>query len=182
MSNTRKTNPDLAALLAAAKLPERTVDLCLRGDLQAEWEALQTQLQDAQRAEPTSLADPAPAADLEEQIRQLEETMSASVLTLRLRALNRKEFQDLALKHPPREDHRLDKMYGLNIETFNAELVQASCVDPQLDEDQWRQLLGVLTPGQYKTLTDTCDVLNHSPVDVPFSSNGSPRAPNSAPS
>lgn len=179
MSNTRKTNPDLAALLAQAKLPERTVDLCLRGDLQAEWEALQSALLEARKAERTSLADAEPGEEIEKQIRVLEDTMSGSVLTLRLRALNRKDFHDLTLKHPPREDHRLDRMYGFNLETFNAECIRVSVVEPVLDDGEWQQLLEVLTPGQYKLLSDTCEVLNHQPVDLPFSSSGSARAPSS---
>lgn len=181
MSNTRKTKPDLAALLAAARLPERTVDLCLRGDLQAEWENLQRNLEEAKRVpDMRSLGDPPPGAELEDAIHALEVTMAASVLTLTLRALNRKAFQDLALKHPPRPDDQRDKMYGLNFESFNADLIRACCVDPELDDDQWAHLIEVITPGQYRLLGDTCEVLNHSPVDVPFSSNASPRAPASA--
>lgn len=179
MSNTRKTNPDLAALLSTARLPERTVELCLRGDLQAEWEDLQRRLEQAKRDAPerTSLADAPPGAELEQQIRTLEETMADAVLTARLRAVNRKTFRDMALIHPPRPDDKRDQIYGFNIETFNTDLVRACWAEPQLDETQWAQLMDVLTPGQWRLLADTCEVLNHSPVDVPFSSSASPRAP-----
>lgn len=181
MSNTRKTNPELATLLAAARLPERTVELCLRGDLQAEWEELQRELEQAKRdAAPKSLSDPPPGLELEERISELEATMAGAVLTARLRAVNRKAFQDLALAHPPRPEDQRDKLYGFNIESFNAALIRACWVEPELGDAQWAQLLEVITPGQYRLLADTCEVLNHSPVDVPFSSNGSPRAPASA--
>lgn len=177
MSNTRKTNPDLTALLSAARLPERTVDLCLRGDLQAEWEALQQDLENARRSAGESLAAGVDGAEIEEQIRELEATMAAAVLTARLRAVSRGTFQAMALAHPPRPDNQRDQLYGFNIETFNADLIRLCWAEPALDDEQWAQLMAVLTPGQYRLLADTCEVLNHSPVDLPFSSSGSPRAP-----
>lgn len=182
MSNTRKTNPELATLLAAARLPERTVDLCLRGDLQAEWEDLQRQLEQAKRLESgaRSLGDPPAGAEIEEQIAELEATMADSVLTVRFRAMNRKAFQDLGLAHPPRKDDKRDTMYGFNVETFNAALIRACCVDPDFDDEQWARLFEVITPGQYTLVADTVTVLNHSAVDVPFSSSASARAPDSA--
>lgn len=182
MSNTRKTNPDLAALLDAARLPERSVELCLRGDLQVEWETLQRQYEEAQRRAPDtrSLGDPPAGAEIAEQIAALEATMAASVLTVRLRALNRKAFQDLGLAHPPREGNQRDKMYGFNVDAFTGALLHTCCVEPEFDDEQWAKLLAVITPGQYQVLADTCEVLNHSAVDVPFSSNGSPRGPTSA--
>lgn len=181
MSNTRKINGDLSALLDAARLPERTVELCLRGDLQADWEDLQQQLAAAQRdAAPRSLSDPPAGEEIEERIREVEAAMAGAVLTVRLRAQNRKTFKDMALKHPPREGDQRDKLYGFNVEAFNAELIRISCVEPEFDEEKWERLTEVLTPGQYQMLADTCEVLNHSQVDVPFSSNGSARAPTSA--
>lgn len=180
MSNTRKTNPDLAVLLAAAKLPERTVELCLRGDLQAEWETLQREYEEAKRAAGSSLGAPAAGAEIATAIAELEAAMAGAVLTLRMRAMNRKAFKDLGLAHPPRPDDQRDKMYGFNVESFSAALIRACCVDPELDDEQWERLLEVITPAQWQALADTCEVLNHSAVDVPFSSNGSPRAPDSA--
>lgn len=186
MSNTRKTNPDLAALLSAAKLPERTVDLCLRGDLQAEWEMLHRDLEEARLAAKTgaSLAgeQTAEITAIEESLRAVEDTMAGSILTLRFRALNRNEFKSLGVAHPPRSEDKRDNLFGFNVETFNAALIRLCLVEPELDDEQWTQLLDVLTPGQYRECADTCEVLNHSQVDVPFSSNGSPRAPSSAPS
>lgn len=184
MSNTRKANPDVAALLAAARLPERTVDLCLRGDLQAEWEMLQRDLDEAKRVAKASASlageESEDVAALAERMQALEATMAESVLTVRLRALNRKAFQDLLLAHPPRKDDQRDKLYGFNVDTFNDALVRASCVDPEFNDDQWDQFTQVITSGQHAELSETAGALNHSRVDIPFSSSGSPRAPTSA--
>jgi hypothetical protein len=178
MSNTRKTKPDLAALLAGARLPERTVDLCLRGDLQAEWETLDKARTEAARTGATSLAgSDVPALDTA--LAVIEEQMRAAVLTITMRALNRKTYRDLTVAHPPTD---ADKAKGLDLawEAFRAALIRGCVVDPEFDDDQWDRLVAVITPAQYTLLGDTADVLNHNQVDVPFSSPVSPRAPSSA--
>jgi hypothetical protein len=50
------TKKNFKAMLAGARLPEKTVPICLRGDLVAEFERLDRQLQEARRKPADSLA------------------------------------------------------------------------------------------------------------------------------
>jgi hypothetical protein len=178
MSNTRKTKPaaDVTKLLAAARLPERTVELCLRGDLQAQREVLQQDITEAKAAAKSagSLGGTPEVGELEAALDALEVEMRDAVLTITLRALNPAEVTLLQVEHPPSDE---DKTKGLavNWETYRVARIRASIVDPALTDAQWERLLEVITLGQRTLLEDTVEVLNHSVVDVPFSSAASRR-------
>lgn len=178
MSNTRKTKPDrdVTAMLAAARLPERTVELCLRGDLQAQRETLQRDITEAMTAAKASdsLAAAPEVTELEAALDALETEMRDSVLTFTLRALNAEQVTLLQVEHPPTEE---DKAKGLVVdwEPYRLARLHASIVDPELDDEQWARLLQVITLGQRTLLEDTYEVLNHQVVDVPFSSAASRR-------
>lgn len=162
-------NKDLDALLGAARLPESTVPLCLRGDLQAEWETLERQLAEAkQRGDRRLVGSPEEAA-LARQLRDLEAQMQDSTITLRLRALPRREFMKLVEKHPARKDNQVDRMVGVNQATFYDALIGACIVEPEIDEERLTRLLDALTDAQFNKLANTAWELNRSDVSVPFS-------------
>lgn len=174
------TDIDIDALLAEASLPERTVALCLRGDLQAEWEDLQRQLDVARRAkqiDTDSLGDIDPTHALAERVGDLEQRMAAATLTLRLRALPQYAAKPEAVtwarlwkQHPLGEDaEERDRTLGINTATFFPALVKACTVSPTMTEARWDALLGKLSDGQYSLLTTAAWVLNRGDVDVPFS-------------
>jgi hypothetical protein len=52
----KSTLKSFKAMMSEARLPERTVDLCLRGDLIAEFQALDAELEQARNAAGDSLA------------------------------------------------------------------------------------------------------------------------------
>src|SRR4051812_15675270 len=74
---------DFRDLLKQAKLPERTVPVCLRGDLVADHEALERQLQAAQDR-PVDSFEGNGAGDLADRIRGLEGEMREHTYTFRL--------------------------------------------------------------------------------------------------
>jgi hypothetical protein len=161
-------------LLEQSRLPEATIPLCLRGDLQAQWEELDHRLtalySDASRKLAGASAE---EAELARRIQELEQEMRDSTLTLRLRALERPEWLELVADHPPREDDKGDRMLGFNQKTFFDALVLACLVEPELDEERLSKLMDKLTDAQFQKLTEAAWGLNRRDVDVPFSSTAS---------
>ncbi|MCX4470446.1 hypothetical protein OOK41_09020 [Micromonospora sp. NBC_01655] len=164
---------DFKALLAAARLPERAVPVCLRGDLTAEFEDLERQLDDALRTLTTSIEGDGSAA-IAECMEALREQMAAHTYQFRLRAMTRPRWHQFIGEHPPRKDGNeidaRDRVRGVNIETFFPALVRESVIDPVLDEQEWTLLLDeALTDRQFDELASAAWDLNRGGVDIPFS-------------
>lgn len=163
-----------AELLAEAKLPERTVQICLRGDLVAEHEQAERELEQAQKQAADSLAGTGAGA-IATRIQSLEAEMREHTYAFRLRALLRHEFRALMSGHPPRveEDGGLvsdDAGFRVNRDTFFPALIRASVIDPELDDTDWSDLLDSrLTDYQFQELALAAWMLNAGEVDVPFS-------------
>lgn len=160
--------------LAAARPAERTVQLCLRGDLQAEFEELDRQLESARKAQPDSLAGGTEVVVLSQKIEAVRERMQAATVTFRLRALPRRRWRQLMAEHPPRrtDDGKPVEtdVIGVNAETFFDPLVRECTVEPQLTEEQWVRLLDeVLSDRQFDLLMGTAWALNRHDVAVPTS-------------
>lgn len=165
---------DAVALIRAAKLPERTVSLCLRGDLVAEHEELCARLDAAERKPKDSLAGNPEPAELSKQIIALQELMAESTVPFRLRALPRRQWAGLVAKHPPRKDaggRIVDSdTAGVNVDEFMADVLRQCIVDPVLGDLDWDLLIDEsLTDAQYTQLTEAAWSLNRREVDVPFS-------------
>lgn len=165
---------DFKTLLAGAKLPERTVPICLRGDLTAEFEDLERQLEEALRTPANSLEGDGSAA-IAERMEELRQEMKAHTYPFRLRAMPHPKWREFCAQHPPRKDDEggvdeRDRILGVNAETFWPAVVRQSLVDPQLDDSEWQALLdGALTDRQFSDLADTAWGLNRRDVDIPFS-------------
>jgi len=165
---TNKDVKDIRALLQQQKQPEETVKICLRGDLNAEIVDLDTRLGDI-RNELAAHGDgrlngSAEARRIAERIEELRaEAEEASVL-VRLRALPRKEWNDLIAKHPAKNKEQDFDANGL----FN-EAVPACIVEPELDAETMDKFLDALTGGQFDQLAGTAYKLNAGEGAVPFS-------------
>lgn len=166
--------PDFKTLLAEAKLPERSVPVCLRGDLVAEFEELERQLQEAQRSTVSSIEDGGGAA-IAEQMEALRAQMREHTYQFRLRALPKPAYRKLKAEHPPRKNDDTgevlseDVYLDANIEAIQEPLVRACIVDPVLDDITWTDLVGKLTDRQYGELVGTAIHVNRGGVDIPFS-------------
>lgn len=160
--------PDFAALLAGAKLPERTVPVCLRGDLVAEHEAADRELQ-LLADKPVTKFGGDGRGELQARIRDLEEQMRAASYDFRFRAMTRRDWHTFVAAYPPRPDNEQDAAIGVNAEVFFDALIRRCLVDPVLDDDAWFRLNEALTDRQYDTLSDAAWGLNRRDVDVPFS-------------
>lgn len=168
---------DFARLLGTAKLPEKTVEICLRGDLLADFDDADRELEKAQKRSRDSLAGGGDLGTLVERIEALQAEIVENSWTFRLRALPRRDFRALVGAHPPRvvqedggEEHidTRDMYVGVNTDTFYEGLIRAALVDPELDDEQWAQLVEKLTDRQFDNLSDAAWSLNRTDAD-PFS-------------
>jgi hypothetical protein len=160
-------------MLAEAKLPETTVPTCLRGDLAAEHEQLNEQLELLEKKAVDSLAGNG-AAELAERITELEERMRESTYPIVLRALPRPDFRAFLAEFPPRTDaegktNDLDAAYDFNTEAGFEAMVRRCIVDPDLDASDFADLMGKLTENQFTTLALAAHRINRGDIDVPFS-------------
>lgn len=159
---------DADDLIKSVRLAEAHVPLCLRGDLLAAREDLERKLAEAhQRDQVNSLASGGAARIVAEELERVLTEIGENTHLFRFRALPRQEFRDLQEKHPPRPDHDMDRAVGGNMETIAAPLIQACCIDPEMDLQQVESLLDVLSDGQVMDLFGCAITLNRSRVDLP---------------
>jgi hypothetical protein len=163
-----------ADILDKAKPAERTVRLCLRGDLVGEFEDFERQLGQARAREADSLAGTG-ARRIAEAMEALREQMDEQSVTFRLRTLPRRPYQDLVKAHPPRRDDagnilKEDAGYEINAETFWFALARACLVEPEMTDEQYTHLVDdILSDRQFEQLAITAYNLCRGSVDIPFS-------------
>jgi len=172
MSNTIK----IKDMIKGAKLPERSVMICMNSDLTAEMEVLERKLADLQRTSGAASLAGDPSKPVAAEIMALRERMLEHSIEFRFRALPRTGFSKLLAEHAPREGNLGDRALGANEETFFAAMVRACAVAPELDDEDWENLLGdegVLSSAQFDLLSNTAWMVNRRDVDVPFSHDAS---------
>ena len=173
----RKKKRDHKAVLAGAKPRERSVELCLRGDLMAQLQVLQRRLIKAQAEEQATggaTLDGGETHVLAEQIREVQAEMLANSIDVTFRALvPRRKWRALIAEHPPREDDETDRALGLNQDTFFDAAIRACVVEPDFDDADWDALDEVLSDAEWNTLSNAAWAVNARDVNVPFSQRAS---------
>lgn len=150
--------PDVKALIGAAKRPERTVTICLRPDLLAEWQRAADELQRVREQPRGSLDDAGPVA-LAQKVGDLEQQMRDASVEFVVRALPRAKVR--ALQADTDDD-----------EALALAVLRASLVEPVLDDDDWDHLFGddgVLPLGEVQRLADASNAVNFRGTSVPTS-------------
>ena len=150
---------NLAAILAQTQRPEKSVDLCLRGDLFAQRERLLRDLP----ASVDSLAGTDP--DVQIRIDDIETQMRDSTRTFTFRAVGRSEFRSL------REAYKKKDKDAEASDEYLADLIAVSLVDPELSREDINALLAALSDGQASVLEDAAWTVNQE-TDLPFTSRG----------
>lgn len=174
---------DVAAILARATRPRRTVKVCLAGAVVAEMEALDEELAAAERPADRLNTGPAVRA-LQKQLDDLREQAEADTIEIVVQAVNRTAWHELIAANPPRKLpdgtlHQADKMAGVNESTFYDAIIRACWVTPEVDEATLTALLDQLTDRQYDQLGNAAWAVNRHEVSIPLSRAGS-RTPSSA--
>jgi hypothetical protein len=181
---------DITEILAAAKPAERTIRICLRGDLVAQWEVTADKLIQAvnrQNSAGASLAGSGAAA-LSQELEALQEQMEPFTVPFKARGLAKPAYQALVAAHPPRkgDDGNVlpdDLDNDVDMSTFPEALIRAAVYDPALDAAQWDLLISgvpatavdaakpaLLSDAQFEVLFNTALAASRRHVDIPFSS------------
>lgn len=157
--------PDIGDILKQAKPRQRTVMVCIRGDLAGEAERLAAELaRTSEDWEPSDLTETHPGRELAAQLKAVREQIKAAEVPFLLRYIGDRAYSDLVAAHPSEKDDEL-----FDSETFPRALIAASCADPVMTEDQVAELFEVINEGQIKTLFDAAWDVHHSADVVPFS-------------
>jgi hypothetical protein len=170
------TDRPVADIVAEARPAERTVELCLRGDLVATLEDLRRRQEAAKAASRTSLDDD-PGAGLAEQVADVQARMAEAVVVVALRAVPRRRWLALLADHPPRDGADTDTRLGFDPTTFYDALVAESWAEPQITDDDRARLLDSLSAGQFDLLAEAAWSVNARAVSVPFGWRASPSTP-----
>ena len=149
---------NLAQILAQTQRPEKSVELCLRGDLFAQRERL---LRDLGTSD--SLAGPDPEVQI--RIDDIETQMRESTRTFTFRAVGRSEFRAM------REAYKKKDKDPEASDAYLADLIAVSIIEPELSRDDVQALLAVLSDGQASVLEDAAWNVNQD-TDLPFTSRG----------
>jgi polyhydroxyalkanoate synthesis regulator phasin len=193
MNGSAFTKPDLTTIdgiLAAARPAERTIHLCIRGDLNAAIEDAQHELEDLLRGIRTKAEQAAPVDD-EERPANPDDTLvdddteqAVADLTARiddLRAQMRDNTVEFRFRRLPHSQYdALRKRFetageAVDMEALAIPLIAASCYSPAMTEEQAFQLAeDVFNRGQVGQLFNTAWETNQGTIVVPFSSAPSP--------
>jgi hypothetical protein len=167
---------DIDAIIDGAQPYQRSIALCLRGDLVAEYEALDQAREEAEKdALVDSLAAGGGTAAILAQMDALRAQMKASTITVVMRAMTSRDFLKLCKMHPVRRDdddkpNPADVGLGVNTDTIWDPLIRACWVSPTIDKARMKRLLDEkLSHSQYSQLANLAWMVNRDEVDVPFS-------------
>ncbi|MGR3870987.1 hypothetical protein ACUXZZ_20635 [Streptomyces graminifolii] len=156
--------PKIEDILKAATPRERTVRVCIRGDLAGEAERIAAELAKVSEDwEPSDLTEVHPARELAAQLKAVREEAREAEAPFTLRYIGDKAYSDLLAAHPGNDNELFDSV------TFPRGLIAASCVDPVMTDEQVIELFEVINEGEIKKLFDAAwDVHNSSDL-IPFS-------------
>lgn len=156
--------------LKNARLHERLVPVCLRGDLWAEAERIDLALRAIEKDETDDRFVGNPDAKrLADELTAIRAQMAAETEEFVFRALPTIEFNLIVAKHPPRKDNEGDANSGFDRDGFFHELTPRCLVSPEMDAETWAELLAVLSDRQWDELTTGAWMANKGEVSVPFS-------------
>jgi len=168
---------DIKTLLRDAKLPERTVVLCLNQDLNSALEDKERQLDEKLQGPNMASLNGAAFPELRAEIEDIKDQMADSKIEFKFRALTRNVYTAMIKDNPPKDDDEIDTTNGFDWDKVTDALIHQCLVEPALDEDDWMMLLGdgtdenpgVLSSVQYDLLATVVWRVNRRDVDVPFS-------------
>lgn len=183
---------DILGLIDNARRPERSVPLCLRGDLVAAFEDLERQFSATQDDDKDSFAGSGKARQIAAQMEELREQMKAAEVIFRLRSIGSRRFAKLVAQSPPRKDNAADARLGFHPEALYTAIIRECCYAIERDgkrlqlrdeetnadlgtmpDEKWVRLFGddetagTLSHQQFDRLATAAWNLDHDDVSVP---------------
>ncbi|MET8982141.1 hypothetical protein ABZX85_41815 [Streptomyces sp. NPDC004539] len=142
--------PDITEILKAATPRQRTVQVCVRGDLASEVERLTDELaRVTENWEPESIADEHPGRRIAAELKTARDAAKAAEVPFLLRYIGDRAYHDLLAAHPSENANEL-----FDDRTFPKALIAAACVDPKMTAEQAAELFEAVNQGEQKKLFD----------------------------
>jgi hypothetical protein len=163
---------DVKKLLAEAQLPKRIVWVCTRGDLTAEAQRLEAQLQEVEAGSSNRrIVGPNASVEVAHQLADLREQMKAASIEFELTAFSSHLWRAMKADHPVTDKPtQADIVVGADTKSLFNDAVPQAVTAPPLDDDDWKQLVDVLPDGEWQALCNAVYVLNEEGTQLPFSS------------
>lgn len=156
--------------LAGASRSEHVVTVCVNGRLSGEIERLDSDLAEARKRVPDTMAQAGDLRKMAERIEALREEMEAYNIAFTLRGLSRVDNNKLKAAHPPRKGNDEDRLRGFDESSFFVPLVRACIVEPELTDVQYEHLVNNMSDGEFSKLALGAYAATEGGVSVPFSS------------
>ncbi|MCD2461978.1 hypothetical protein MBT42_00195 [Streptomyces sp. MBT42] len=152
-------------ILKRATPRERTVKVCIRGDLAGRVQSLTEELAKVSKEwEPSDITEVHPARQIAADLKAARDEAQAAEVPFTVRYIGDRAYSDLLAAHPSDDENELFKL-----ETFTPALIAASCADPVMTLAQTKELFEVINEGEIKKLFDAAWDVHHSSDVVPFS-------------
>lgn len=162
-----------ADIKARIRRPEKTVPLCLAGDLQAQFEELDRELVRARDKAPSGTLAGGSGAEvtaLARRIQELQEEMREHTEVFKFRGLVRREYSDLVKANPPTEEQLADNPnVDVDWDKFGVALIAACCISHEMTAEEVGDLVDELTAAQYGELYTAAQAVNVIGLDIPNS-------------
>jgi hypothetical protein len=170
----------LLSLIREADMPERSVEVCLRAKLVAEFEDLERRLKVViQDRDGDEFGGSGEATRLARRMEELREEMRQGTAVFWLRSIGPIRSGSLMAEHPPRDGNEDDRRLGYNPETFYPAIIRACCYAIKQDgetlqasdltDEDWQHLFRRLSYKQFDNLFGAAWLLDHGDVSVPTS-------------
>lgn len=181
------TDPKNGAELLAAIQPKRleeSTEIVLAGDLLAQWETAQAELEASRDKDMSGnrLADglSAKTRKLAQKVADLEKQIEAQAIKITFRAMMPAQWRALCDTHPPRKGDKLDAYAGYNRDAVLDDAVRDCMIDPVFVDcseadcthetcGTWQRFVSVVPPGEWEELKNTVNSANRGVVDAPKS-------------
>lgn len=160
---------DIESIIDEAEPAQTAVTICVKGSLKAEYERLETQLDDVGHAV-TNLAGGGPGSEIAARMVELREQMKTYERTFTLRAVTpRRAWRNLQAKRPIKTPEMDEDAYGDLYHPWVCSVVAASALDPAMKPEQVERLADKLSDGDWGKLANAAWKVNDSSSEIPFS-------------
>lgn len=160
----KKKKASVDDILAKATAPERSVRICVAGQLSGEYEQTVAELEqvanDSVTDQRLSGGGNPRRFELARRVRELEQEMEDATFTFTFRAVPAKQWSDLLAEHPDPKKERL-----FNPDTFVPASIAACCIEPEElagDPEKAATLFDALSSGQQGDLFEAAWEVNQS--------------------
>ncbi|MFE7509754.1 hypothetical protein ACFU8I_00710 [Streptomyces sp. NPDC057540] len=155
----------IESILKAATPRERTVKVCIRGDLAGRVQNLTEELAKvSEEWEPSDITEEHPGRRIAADLKAVREEARAAEVPFTVRYIGDRAYSDLLAAHPSDDENELFKL-----ETFTPALIAAACADPVMTLEQVKELFEVINEGEIKKLFEAAWDVHHASDVVPFS-------------